>query len=310
MKSGGPSPRSVVHRLADLERVADGVAERLVHVGEEADDVAPGALAEIEHRLGEDPRVVDRLHERAVADLDVEDDRVGAGRDLLRHDARRDQRDAVDGRGHVAQRVELLVGRHEIGGRADDRHADVAHLGDELVEAELDAEAGDRLELVERPTGVAEAASAHLPERDAAGGDDRRDGDRRLVADASGRVLVDDATAELLRHVDGLAAPDECLGHRERLGARQAAEHDRHAERGHLVVGHVAARVAEDELAQLVVRQLAAVALALDQLRRVDRHGVTIGCPGIPRRGGLPPSHAFTVAPTSPNSPSCRAPFA
>src|SRR5207247_904946 len=120
----------------------------------------------------------------------------------------------------------------------------------------------------------------------------------------------DDAAAEPCRHVDGLAAPDERLGHRECLCACQSAEHDRHAEGGHLVIGHVAARVAEDELAQVLGAQLAAVALALDQLRRVDRHGVTIGWPGIPRRGGLPPSHALTVAPTSPNSPSCRAPFA
>ena len=31
--------------------------------------------------------------------------------------------------------------------------------------------------------------------------------------------------------------------------------------------------------------------------------GVTIGCPGIPRGGAFPPSQAFTVAPTSANSP-------
>ena len=57
---------------------------------------------------------------------------------------------------------------------------------------ELDAEAGDRLELVERAAGVAEAAAAHLPERHAARRDDRPDRERRLVADAAGRVLVDD----------------------------------------------------------------------------------------------------------------------
>ena len=36
VKSRGPSPRTVSQRLADLERVADGAAERLVHVGEQA----------------------------------------------------------------------------------------------------------------------------------------------------------------------------------------------------------------------------------------------------------------------------------
>ena len=35
-----------------------------------------GAVSEIDHLLGEDARVVERLHERAVSDLDVEHDRV------------------------------------------------------------------------------------------------------------------------------------------------------------------------------------------------------------------------------------------
>src|SRR5262249_51645468 len=52
----------------------------------------------------------------------------------------------------------------------------------------------------------------------------------------------------------------------------QAAEVDGHQERGHLVLRNVVAGVAEDELADLVGRELAAVALALDQLGWAD-HG-------------------------------------
>ena len=74
-----------------------------------------------------------RLHEGAVAHFDVENDRVRAAGDLLRHDARRDERDLVDGRGHVAQRVELLVGRDEVRGLPGDGDPDLAHLLDELV---------------------------------------------------------------------------------------------------------------------------------------------------------------------------------
>ena len=78
-------------RLAHLERVADRAPERLVHVGEHADDVPAGALPEREHRLTEDLRVRQGLHEGAVADLDVEHDRIRTGGDLLRHDARGDE---------------------------------------------------------------------------------------------------------------------------------------------------------------------------------------------------------------------------
>ena len=88
----------------------------------------------------------------------------------------------------------------------DDREPDLAHLRDELVGRQLDAEARDRLELVERPAGVPEAAAAHLPERHAARGDDRADGERGLVADAAGRVLVDDPAAERGAEVERLAA--------------------------------------------------------------------------------------------------------
>ena len=114
------------------------------------------------------------------------------------------------------------------------------HLRDELVDGQLDVEAGDRLELVERAAGVAEPAAAHLPERYAAGGDDRADGDRGLVADAAGRVLVDDLAAERCAEVERLAAADHRVGERVRLGGRQAAEVDGHAERGQLVVGDLA----------------------------------------------------------------------
>ncbi len=58
-------------------------------------------------------------------------------------------------------------------------------------------------------------------------------------------------------------------------------------------------------------RQLRLVRVLLaDELGIVEPHGSTIGVPGIPRRGAFPPSHAFTVAPTSANSPSWTWPAA
>ena len=49
---------------------------------------------------------------------------------------------------------------------------------------------------------------------------------------------------------------------------------------------------------------LLARVLPLDDERVVELHGSMIGLPGMPRPGALPPSQAFTVAPTSANSPS------
>src|SRR5207244_1975979 len=165
--------------------------------------------------------------------------------------------------------------RHEVGGLPDDREPDVSYLFDEFVDRQLDAEAGNRLELVQRPAGVAETAAAHLPERNAARRHDRPDGERRLVPDTAGRVLVDDLSPKLATEVDGRPARDQRLRQRERLGRGEPAKEDRHAEGGELVVGNLASPVPEHELAQLVGAQLAAVALPLDQLRGADHRAAT-----------------------------------
>ena len=234
--------------------------------------------------------------------------------DLLRHDAGGDQRDVVDGRGHVAQRVEQLVGRNEIGGLPDDREPDLAHLRDELVDGELDAEAGDRLELVERAAGVTEAAAAHLPERHAARGDDRADGERRLVAHAAGRVLVDHLAAERGAQVDRLAAADHRVGERERLGGRSARGSTppcRTRPSGSRAPRRARSRArARRARPSRAPRRRACAGSAPRRESQAGGQRSTIGWPGMPRDGALPPSHAFTVAPTSANSPSWMRPAA
>ena len=163
----------------------------------------PGA-GRVDHLPREDARVLDRLHERAVARpsrrarsprapsasfFDMIDEAI-SGID-------------VDGRRDVAQRVELLVGRDEVAGLADDRDADLAHLRDELV---------DRSRSTRKP-GIDSSLSSvppvwPRPRPDIIGNGtphaatSGRERERHLVADAAGRVLVDDAPAERRREVD------------------------------------------------------------------------------------------------------------
>ena len=125
MRSGGPWPRTVSYASRISSALPTARAERLVHVGQQADDLLAGAAAEVEHLLGEDARVVEGLHEGAVADLHVEDDRIGAARQLLRHDRRGEQGNEVYSRGDVAEGVELLVRRDEVGRLSDDREPDL-----------------------------------------------------------------------------------------------------------------------------------------------------------------------------------------
>src|SRR6266511_1013131 len=253
-------------RFADLDCVADSAPERLVHVGDQADHLSAGVPAELEHHLPKLPRVLQGLHESPVSDLHVEHDRVRARRDLLGHDARCDQRDVVDRRGDVAQPVEQLVGRDEVRALPNDGKAHITHLIQELLGRELDAESRDRLQLVERPAGVAEAASAHLPERDTASRDDRAHRERGLVPHAARGVLVDYLAADCGAELDRLPASDHRIGQRECLRSVEPAEVNRHAEGGQLIVRHVAPCICEHELRDLLGRELLAVALAPDQL--------------------------------------------
>ena len=144
-----------VHRLHDLDAVADAVAERRVHVGDQGDRAAAGELADGDHRLRELDGVIERLHEGTTARLDIEQDAVGAGGELLAHDRRGNQRDAVDCRRDIAQRVELLVGRREVARLSDDADAALVDRVEELLARERRLVARDRLELVDCAARVA-----------------------------------------------------------------------------------------------------------------------------------------------------------
>ena len=161
---------------------------------------------------------------------------VAALRQLLAHDRRRDQRDALHGRRHVAQGVELLVGRGERGRLADDAGAHVAQRRLELVDGQVDAKARNRLQLVERAAGVAEPAARHLGHGHAAGRGQRRQHNRHLVADAARAVLAD-LDAGHVRQVDPLARPHHGVGQPGGLLGRHAPPDDGHQQRRQLIVG-------------------------------------------------------------------------
>ncbi|MNB96233.1 hypothetical protein D3C75_434310 [compost metagenome] len=154
-----------VDPLSDLQRVADAVSERLIHIADNRNGVPAELGADVHHRLGQRDGIVQRLHERAAAGLHIEHDGVRAGGDLLAHDGAGDKRDGIHGCGYVPQRVQLLVGRGDVPRLADDGYADFADLGEEAALVHLDGQAGDGLQLVERAAGMAEAAPRHLGDR-------------------------------------------------------------------------------------------------------------------------------------------------
>ena len=136
-----------------------------------------GASIARDQRLGPDAgRVADRhqrlaparrasssgLHERAAAALDVEHQGVDALGDLLAHDRRRDERDALDGAGHVAQGVELAgrPARSRRSGRSARSRSCATAARNSSSDRPM-RKPGIDFELVERAAGVPEAAAGH-----------------------------------------------------------------------------------------------------------------------------------------------------
>lgn len=251
--------------LAGLEGVADGEAEGGAHVGEEGDDLLPRAGADADEGLGELAGAVGVLHEGAAPDLDVEDEGVDALGQLLGQDAGDDEGDALDGGGDVAQGVDLLVSGGDLGRLTDHRDADIADGGDEGVGGEIDAEARDGLELVEGAAGVAEPATGHHGDRDPAGRHHGGQAEGDLVADPSGRVLVDLDPRDR-GEVEHVAAPEHRVRELVGLGVAEPPQEGGHQPRRHLVVRQVAGDQGADQAANFAFLVLVTISLLGDQL--------------------------------------------
>lgn len=85
-KIGRPATFQSIDGLFHFQGIADSIAQRLIHVRKEADDLATGVVADPEHQVRKFAGPVERFHEGTLPHLDVEHDRLGSGCDLLAHD--------------------------------------------------------------------------------------------------------------------------------------------------------------------------------------------------------------------------------
>ena len=254
-------------RLADLDRVARGAPEDLVHVGDVRLAAQAGPLGDLDERVGKRPRVA---QEGARAGLHVHHEALEAGGELLGEDGGDDERQALDGGRRVAQGVQAPVGGRHLARLPDDR---AARLGDGAPQVGLAGRrvvAGDRLELVQRAARVAEAAAADHRHGAAAGRDQGREHERHLVPHPARRVLVEHRRVRA-RPVQDAAGVAHREGQRDGLLAGEAALEHRHRPGGDLAVGPAAVGDPVDELADLPGAQRLPVAGAADELLG-DRH--------------------------------------
>ena len=127
-------PLQRLDRLDHFERVADVPAERGVHRGDERGRLQPVRACRRARATRPAPAHRSRVFMNAPRPHFTSITRPADPlRDLLAQDRRGDERDALDGAGHVAQGVERLVRRGDVGRLADhpepDRSQRVAELG-------------------------------------------------------------------------------------------------------------------------------------------------------------------------------------
>jgi len=79
-------PAQRLDGLDDLQGVPDRVPKRLIHAGQHGRHSAPDLLPDGDHAPRQFPRIVQRLHEGAPPDLDVEHHGLSTGGDLFAHD--------------------------------------------------------------------------------------------------------------------------------------------------------------------------------------------------------------------------------
>ena len=277
---GGAATREDLDGFLHLEGVADLSSQRYGHVGEEGARSDPCIASEVYHRAGELARRIQVLHEGARADLDVQDQGSRALGDLLAHDGAGDQRDRLDGRGDVSQGVELLVRRCQSRARrADDRAAATPQLSHDLVVAQLRAPPGDRLELVERATRVPQASARELRDGNAEARDQRRQGQRDLVAHTARGVLVRRRLADAGK-IHARPRADHRVRPAGNLAPVHAAQEDRHRQGGHLLVLDDALRVGVDRPVDLVGAQHSPIALDADDVNGIKESHRVLLSPG------------------------------
>ena len=255
-----------------FQGVADGAAQRLVHIGDQGDHIAPGGAPDGHHFLGQLARLGVFGGEGAAAHFDIQHDALGAAGQLLAHDAGGNQGDAVDRRRHVTQGVELAIGRREVGTLSGEGESDLFYLRAHLRHAELVTETGDRFDLIQGAAGVAEAAAAHLDDGHATGGHQRQHDQRGRIAQTPGGMFID-GVGEQVGPIQLLARGSHRESEGGGFGAGHAAQEDGHEEGGGLVIGQLVARVGLDEMGDFAFAEGVAIALAGDDIGELHGNG-------------------------------------
>ena len=109
-----PVAAQAIDALLHLQPVPDRATERLIHPCDIRDGPLPERLADLNQCVRKCFRVVERGHKRAGPGFYVQHERIDPLGEFLAHNARSDQRDALDRRGHIPKCIQSFVRRGDL----------------------------------------------------------------------------------------------------------------------------------------------------------------------------------------------------
>ena len=208
---------------------------------------------------------VDVLHEGAGTALDVQQNAVGTGSDLLAHDARCNQRHRINRCGNVAKRIKLLVSWNKIARLTCDGNANLGDLLEEIWLGNLNGKSRNCLKFIQRTARMAQAAATHLGNLYAKRCNKWANNQRGFIANTAGRVFINLDTRDC-REVHHVARLCHCHGQVSCLVRGHTLVEDGHRKRGSLIIGNIPSYIARDKVVNLGVGKLAAIALLFNHV--------------------------------------------
>ena len=103
-----------LHGLFHLQRIADLMAQRDIHVGDQCAHLSTRMFPDGHHFFSQRHRLLLRFHKCAAAAFHIQQDTVTSGSQFFAHDGHGDQRNTLHGARHIPQGVHLLIRRGQI----------------------------------------------------------------------------------------------------------------------------------------------------------------------------------------------------
>ncbi len=156
-----------------LKAIANIIPKRLAHIRHNSTGFPPSPISDLHHRFREQDGILLRLHKSTAARLHIEHYHIRPRSKLLAHYAAGNQRDAVHGRSHIPQGINLFVRRGKIGSLRHYGKFYPVYLHKKVLFGKFCNKSRETLKLIDGSPGMPKSPPRHLRHGDTERRDNR-----------------------------------------------------------------------------------------------------------------------------------------